>query len=216
MEQLVEVHGKKLTTSSLVIAEQFGKRHDNIIKKIENTFGSENKEILEFNRLNFKAVKYIDEKGEPRKYYQMTEEGFTEIAMSLTGEKAKLVRIRFLNEFKRIYRLLHDPEQKAIVQTKRDANKLMNDALVEHRKQQDKATEYKHFMTESKLCNWAITGKFEKLNETTLTVDELSVLAKIRRFNEALIMAGLEYKERKPRVLEYAERQRDQLLKIEN
>ena len=216
MNHLIEVHGKKLTTSSLVVAEQFNKRHKNIIQKIESTFSSENREIIEFTRLNFKPGSYIGKDGAETKYYQMTEEGFAEIAMSLTGEKAKLVRIRFLNEFKRIHRLLNDPDQKAVVQNKRDANKLMNDALVEHRKQQDKATEYKHFMTESKLCNWAITGKFEKLNETMLTVDELSILAKIRRFNESLIMAGLEYKERKPRVFEYAERQRGQLLKIEN
>jgi Rha family phage regulatory protein len=216
MEQLVEVHGKKLTTSSLVIAEQFGKRHDNILRKIDECFECQIYEILEFTRLNFKASTYIGKDGAETKFYLMSEEGFTEIAMSLTGEKAKLVRIRFLNEFKRIHRLLHDPKQKVVVQTKRDANKLMNDALVEQRKQQDKATEAKHFITESKLCNWAITGKFEKVNETLLTVDDLSLLAKIRRFNESLIMAGLDYKERKPRVADYAERQRSQLLSLEN
>lgn len=98
--KLIEVHGQKLLTTSLVIAEQFEKRHDRIIRKIESGFNSENKEISAFTRLNFGVSEYLDSSGKRNKYYKMTEEGFAEIAMSLTGEKAKLIRIKFLSEFK--------------------------------------------------------------------------------------------------------------------
>lgn len=198
MEQLVEVHGKKLTTSSLVIAEQFGRPHHMVLKSLDKLI----------SKVKMDSRNYIDARGKSQRMFVLDERSFLISMPFIGGIKSLEGQIRLVDEFLRIKRLLHDPKQKAIVQTKRDANRLMNDALVEHRKQQDKETQDKHFMTESKLCNAAITGKFEKVNETLLTVDELSLLAKVRRFNESLIMAGLEYKERKSRVFEYVERQR--------
>ena len=197
MQQLVEVHGKKLTTSSVVIAEQFGRPHHMVLKSLDKLI----------SKVRIDLRDYIDARGKSQRMYVLDERSFLISMPFIGGNKSLEGQIRLVDEFLRIKRLLHDPDQKIVVQTKRDANRLMNDALVEHRKQQDKATEAKHFITESKLCNWAITGKFEKVNETLLTVDELSLLAKVRRFNESLIMAGLDYKERKPRLFDYVERQ---------
>jgi len=61
--KLVEVHGEKLLASSLVLAEQFGKRHKNILQKINIGFNSGNKEIVDFTRLNFQPSTYLGKDG---------------------------------------------------------------------------------------------------------------------------------------------------------
>lgn len=69
-------------TTSLDVAEKFGKRHDNVIQKIENLECSE-----EFKLLNFKELSQTV-RGGTQKYYEMTESGFSMLVMGFTGEKA--------------------------------------------------------------------------------------------------------------------------------
>ncbi len=196
--RLVEVNGQKLTTNSLVMAEQFGRKHKNIIAKIESSFSSTEPEIIEFNRLNFKPVNYIDSKGEPRKFYQMTEEGFTEIAMSLTGEKAKLVRIKFLAEFKRLYKIITEPGRKSELQHKRDTSKPMTDMLIFVRETVGKlAPNVNHYGNEHKFCNRALTGKWKKIDESELDGYDSKLLAAIRSRNTLLMTRYPEQSDRK-------------------
>ena len=195
--KLVEVHGQKLLTNSLVIAEQFNKRHKNILQKIDFGFKSENKEILEFTRLNFKPSSYLGKDGAETKYYLMTEEGFSEIAMSLTGEKSKLVRIRFLNEFKRLLKLLNDPTRKEAIQYKRDTWQPLTDMLKFTREGMGKETIERHYSNEAKFCNRALTGEYEKLDESTLDVYDARLLAAIRIHNAMLLTRFLPQPERR-------------------
>lgn len=196
--RLVEAHGQRLTTNSLVMAEQFGRKHKNILAKIEASFSSLEPEIIEFNRLNFKPSEYIDSSGKSNKFYQLTEEGFTEIAMSLTGEKAKLVRIKFLAEFKRLHKLLTEPGRKSELQHKRDTLKPMTDMLKFVRETIGKsAPNVSHYGNESLLCNRALTGKWESIEESTLDVYDTRLLAAIRNHNTLLITRFPANKERK-------------------
>jgi hypothetical protein len=75
-------------------------------------------------------------------------------------------------------------------------------ALIEHRADLGKETDSRHFMTENRLCNWTITGSFDAIDESTLTIEEVQLLAYARRTNERLIMADIPYDERK-RMLAY-------------
>jgi len=195
--RLVEAHGQKLTTTSLVIAEQFGRKHKNIIAKIESSFSSLEPEIIEFNRLNFKPSEYVDSSGKSNKFYQLTEEGFTEIAMSLTGEKAKLVRIKFLAEFKRLYKIITEPGRKSELQHKRDTARPMTDMLIFVRETIGKsAPNLNHYNNEHKFCNRALTGKWKKLDESELDVYDTRLLAAIRNRNTLLMTRYPELKDR--------------------
>jgi Rha family phage regulatory protein len=78
---VVENHGD-LKTTSLKVAEAFGKRHDNVLRTLDNLECSQ-----EFNALNFEAVDYIDQKGQFRKAYQMTKDGFMFLVMGFTGNQ---------------------------------------------------------------------------------------------------------------------------------
>lgn len=93
--QLVAVHGKKATTTSLLVAEIFGKQHKNVLQAIDSLIA----DLPESDRLNFQPVGYLDAKGERRPMYEMTRDGFSLLAMGFTGKKALEWKLKFLKAF---------------------------------------------------------------------------------------------------------------------
>ncbi|ASF45208.1 Rha family transcriptional regulator [Methylovulum psychrotolerans] len=87
----------QLKTTSLKIAEHFNKRHDDVLKKIQNMNCSP-----EFNARNFAAVEYEDAKGEKRPVYEITRDGFTFLAMGFTGAKAAQWKEAYITAFNRM------------------------------------------------------------------------------------------------------------------
>ena len=102
----IQVINGKPVTSSLAIADHFGKRHDNVIRNIQNIDCSP-----EFNALNFEAVKYHDGKGEERPAYNITRDGFTFLAMGFTGKRAAAFKEAYINAFNLMEEQLHQQEQ---------------------------------------------------------------------------------------------------------
>lgn len=91
-----EIITPELKTTSRVVAEKFGKRHDNIIQRIENQM----KDLPDdFCRLNFKEANHLDAQGKPRPHYEMTRDGFTMIVMGMTGKAAMEWKVRFIEAF---------------------------------------------------------------------------------------------------------------------
>lgn len=106
-------------TTSVKIAEVFGREHKNVIRAINNIIGDlRNLEdsgrhnfapssACDSNRLNFELVNdvnfyldsYIDVKGEKRKQYIITRDGFTLLAMGFTGKKALEFKIQYIAAF---------------------------------------------------------------------------------------------------------------------
>ena len=100
----IQVVHDRITTTSLAIANTFGKRHDNVLRDILNLDIPD-----EFNRLNFEAVEYTDAKGEKRPMYLITRDGFTILAMGFTGKKAMEFKIRYIEAFNRMEEELRKP-----------------------------------------------------------------------------------------------------------
>lgn len=86
-------HGQPMTTS-LKVAEVFGKLHKNVLRKIESLDCSP-----EFNELNFEPVEYLDEKGETRKAWNMTKDGFIFLVMGFTGKLAARFKETYISAF---------------------------------------------------------------------------------------------------------------------
>lgn len=63
-------------TSSLDVAEYFGKRHDNVLQTIERLDCSE-----EFRHLNFQESYYHNEQNKRQPMFRLTRDGFTFLAM---------------------------------------------------------------------------------------------------------------------------------------
>ncbi|WP_417526950.1 Rha family transcriptional regulator [Marinomonas shanghaiensis] len=102
----VQISNDLIVTTSTDIAKCFGKRHDNILRKIENLDCS-----AEFNALNFEVVEYEDGKGELRPMYRITKDGFVYLAMGFTGAKAAQFKEAYIKAFNQMEKQLHEQKQ---------------------------------------------------------------------------------------------------------
>ena len=103
-----EATGKVFCTS-LEIAKVFNKNHKDILRAIDerlknneflaNLDSKELQDVLDFKERNFAPATYKDAKGENRRAYELTRDGFSFIALGLTGKKADLWKIQFINAF---------------------------------------------------------------------------------------------------------------------
>lgn len=81
--ELVFNHENKPVTTSLIVAQAFEKRHDNVLQAIQ-TLGCPKS----FTALNFQASDYTDSTGRKLPMYIVTRKGFALLGMGFTGEKA--------------------------------------------------------------------------------------------------------------------------------
>lgn len=84
-------------TSSLDIANRFGKRHTNVLRAIAKLECSE-----AFSQLNFEPANFIDEQGKRRPAYRITRDGFAFLAMGFTGKEAARWKEAYINAFNRM------------------------------------------------------------------------------------------------------------------
>jgi Rha family phage regulatory protein len=104
MNDMVILNGNTLVTDSRIVAAHFGKLHKNVLRDIHAMRDSDEPEIREHHRLNFEQTveTRVNPSGGapiPSIAYRMTKDGLSELAMSFTGNKARLVRIRFIAAF---------------------------------------------------------------------------------------------------------------------
>ena len=98
MKDLVTVNkDKQLTTTTLKIAETFGKRHDNVMQKLESLDLPKS-----FTALNFKGGSYLDKQNQERPMYNVTRDGFTFLVMGFTGKKAVNFKIAYIEAFNKM------------------------------------------------------------------------------------------------------------------
>ena len=109
IDAVVMKDGSPVTTS-LKIAEIFGKRHDNVLRTIKQIDCSE-----EFVLLNFEETDYLDSSGRTYPMYEMTKDGFIFLAMGFTGHLAAQFREAYIKKFNDMEEQLK--EQAAFVQT---------------------------------------------------------------------------------------------------
>ncbi|EPX9362352.1 Rha family transcriptional regulator [Aeromonas veronii] len=115
MQNLVAVvESGALMTTSIKVAEAFGKRHDNVLRKLESLECSS-----DFHHLNFEEMtQEIDiGKGAKResKIWYMTKDGFMFLVMGFTGTKAATIKEAYIAEFNRMADELHRRELATLV-----------------------------------------------------------------------------------------------------
>jgi Rha family phage regulatory protein len=207
--QILDKGGEQLWTTSLDLAEKFGKRHDNILQSIREMECSG-----AFRLLNFQESDYLDIRGKTQPLFMITRDGFTLLAMGFTGKKAIHWKERYIAAFNAMEKkILADGRaaarqgrmewQKARLEGK-TGFKVMNEALRLVREEQGKLAQSHHYSNEARLINWAASGKFSKLDRDSLTTPELDLLAKLEVKNSVLISRSLGYRERKAILEQYA------------
>lgn len=83
-------------TDSVKVAEVFGKMHKNVLKSIRNILGSAQNLA---HKTWFHQVTYIDAQGKTQPMFLMNRDGFSLLAMSLTGERALQFKVGFIQQF---------------------------------------------------------------------------------------------------------------------
>ena len=86
-----------LTVSSLQVAEDFEKQHKHIlnaISKLESEI-----QPAENSARYFLSSSYVDAKGENRKCYNLTRDGFSLLVMGFTGKKALEWKLKYIEAF---------------------------------------------------------------------------------------------------------------------
>lgn len=92
------VDKKTLTTTSSIIAERFGKRPADVLRKIRSI----EEDHLEFWQRNFAPRDYVDSRGKTQVEMTCTKDGFMFLVMGFSGKEAGDWKITFINEYNRL------------------------------------------------------------------------------------------------------------------
>lgn len=102
---LVTAHAGHATTNTLIVAEQFGMPHKNVLRAVKNLECS-----AEFNRRNFEPISYYDSYGRQQSAFEITRDGFMFLAMGFTGGKAAQLKEAFITAFSQLEQRLRAQE----------------------------------------------------------------------------------------------------------
>lgn len=112
MSNLVIMKNKQAVTTSLQVAETFGKQHNHVIEAIEEKIHSaENSAQL---KGMFVAGVYKDRSGKTNKMYYMNRDGFSFIVMGFTGRKADMFKLEYIDAFNAMEHTLKRVPQKKL------------------------------------------------------------------------------------------------------
>ena len=97
-------------TDSVKVAQVFGKQHKNIMQSIRNILGSaENSAHHKW----FCESTYYDAQNKPRPMFLMNRDGFSLLAMGLTGAKAMQFKVAFIEQFNAMEQVIQEVRQQA-------------------------------------------------------------------------------------------------------
>lgn len=96
MNDLVIMKDKQAVTSSLQVAETFGKRHDHVMRDIEELIEQSGSPKLG-NEMFVKGT--YENRGKQYPMHYMNRDGFTLLAMGFTGSKALQFKLQYIDAF---------------------------------------------------------------------------------------------------------------------
>ena len=105
MKELIQVTTQDISkakpvASTRVIADQFGKRHADVIRKVESLINDPNSSF--FNERKIALAEYSDKKGELRKEYLLTRDQFSFVVMGFTGKESTKFKEDFIQAFNKM------------------------------------------------------------------------------------------------------------------
>ena len=92
----------QVTTTSLHVAEHFGKPHRDVLTRIRALDCSP-----AFTQRNFSLCTRKGANNKPEPYYRMTRDGFTFLCMGFTGKRAAAWKEAYINAFNQMEQQLH-------------------------------------------------------------------------------------------------------------
>lgn len=196
--ELVTVSRNNAVVSSLMVAEHFHKRHNNVLRKIEELINDEAKNSKstqlknELSKMFAKSI-YKDETGRPLPMYYMNRDGFSLLVMGFTGQAAMEWKLKYIAAFNKMESIISERKTIEWQNTRRTgiiARKNETDVikqLAEYAKTQGSKHSQMLYMTYSRLANGTVGIK----KRDTANIVQLNRLADVERAILAIIRKGM-------------------------
>lgn len=102
----VRIENENMVTDSRNVSDVFGKRHDHVLRDIQNI----KKDAPNFGEMFYEGT-MPDSYGREQKVYLMNRDGFTLLAMGFTGKDAMQWKLKYIEAFNQLERAWNSPEQ---------------------------------------------------------------------------------------------------------
>jgi len=199
---------KDIVCTSRAVGEIFSKRHDKVLRDVENAiFNLTKSGEIEFAEKHFIKNTYKDDKGRKQPMYLLTRDGFTLLVFGYSGAKAMKFKVMYINRFNEMEQALKDR------QLARMECRQLTDAI---KAAHEPAKPY-HFSNEMNMLLVIVTGKNAKQLKQErnlpddaavrdyLKADEINILAALQPVAAFLnTKKDMDYAERKSTLTEYA------------
>lgn len=162
-EELVVMHDQQAVTTSLKVAEVFGKQHRNVMQSINN-FTAENSAVKKM----FVESTYVNSRGQEWPMFYMNRDGFTLLVMGFNGKKALEFKLKYIEAFNKMESYIKKQQQFAIPQTFGEALQLAADQQKLIEKNQPKVDYYDEQMRNPGLMTVTEIAKDFGLSATQL------------------------------------------------
>lgn len=93
---MVQSREREVITTSRKVAEYFGKRHSDVLRKIDQVIADCSSG---FSQRNFASADYIDEQGKVRRMVSLTKDGWVMVVMGFTGGAAFAIKESYIAAF---------------------------------------------------------------------------------------------------------------------
>jgi Rha family phage regulatory protein len=125
---LVEVRGDQVVTSSLLVAQKFGKEHRNIIRNIRDLLA--NKDVLEIEHMFYETL-IPDAYGRMQPAFAMNRDGFSLLVMGFTGKEALRFKVDFIAAFSKMEAALKErkPDDLLTVEQREELEALRRESV---------------------------------------------------------------------------------------
>lgn len=186
---------------SLQIAEELNKRHDHVMRDIENILlDISESNAPKFGEINFIQETYKDVRNRKQKKYMLTKDGFVFLVTSYGGKKATDFKIMYIQRFNDMENFI-----KSIQNAKMDYPALTR--AIEQMHEEPKSY---HFSNEINMINRIVLGMDakhfkeengidEKENSIRpyLTAEQIKAVEELQRIDIGLLVARMEFEQRK-------------------
>lgn len=111
-----------LMADSRDVAKRFKKRHSDVLRAIKNL-----REQEPFAKRNFALCFEINElqNGKQQKYYKMTRDGFSLLAMGFTGSEALSWKVKYIDAFNKMEKIIKDEMHAAPLTVMEQCNEII-------------------------------------------------------------------------------------------
>ena len=181
MEELVFLKNDEALTDSLTVAEMFQKRHDSVLRSIDNLIETLHKN--EERKMFILSRRKADD-GQFHRMYLMNRDGFSLLVMGFNGKKALEWKLKYIDAFNKMETIILEKKTNVWLETRQQGKLIRREEtnviqqLVEYAKGQGSEHAEMLYMTYTKLAN-KMSGITDRDTATNAQLNDLSTMERI-------------------------------------